>query len=297
VITGVLGILLLEFLGESINTSVSAATALPSLRAAASPARVARHHLVDAKYGTCGVTSRDGMHAAATLRGAHAPRERAVVVAAGEVDAFSGAHGGHRRADPQVLFRIAQEHERSIRAAAAAGRVFRQQGNAVAICVRAGTVGQRAEMILLPRVGDAVAIAVVGEQISHRRAVRAIHGERQLPQGHALIVSHSSHSVGGVFAPNGTFHRSPAHGAGWLASAWASVLQGRLMHSAATGDGEDGFGHWHLSRMRRPYRTRGFLGIQTRHGVPGFDEPSPYDRSPDRPHPSAWSRAAWWRTG
>jgi len=49
------------------------------------------------------------------------------------------------------------------------------------------------------------------------------------------------------------------------------------MHSAATGDGEDGFGHWHLSRMRRPYRTRGFPGIQTRHCVPGFDEPSPWD--------------------
>jgi hypothetical protein len=45
-----------------------------------------------------------------------------------------------------------------------------------------------------------------------------------LTDGVALIVIHISHSVGGVFGPNGTFHRSPAHGAGWLASAWASVL-------------------------------------------------------------------------
>jgi hypothetical protein len=49
------------------------------------------------------------------------------------------------------------------------------------------------------------------------------------------------------------------------------------MHSAATGDEDDGFGHWHLSRMRRPYRTRGFPGIQTRHCVPGFNDPSPWD--------------------
>ena len=90
-------------------------------------------------------------------------------------------------------------------------------------------------------------------------------------RGRTLIGIHISHSVGGVFGPNGTFHRSPAHGAGWLASAWASVLQGRLMHSAATGDEDDGFGHWHLSRMRRPYRTRGFPGIQTRHCVPGLE--------------------------
>jgi hypothetical protein len=45
-----------------------------------------------------------------------------------------------------------------------------------------------------------------------------------LNDGVVLIVIHISHSVGGVFGPNGTFHRSPAHGAGWLASAWASVL-------------------------------------------------------------------------
>ncbi len=49
------------------------------------------------------------------------------------------------------------------------------------------------------------------------------------------------------------------------------------MQSAATGVGDGGFGHWHLSRIRRPYRTRGFQGIPTRHCVPGFDDPSRWD--------------------
>jgi hypothetical protein len=91
-----------------------------------------------------------------------------------------------------------------------------------------------------------------------------------------------SRRVGGVFGPNGTFHPSPARSAGWLAWAWDSVLQGRFMRAAATGVGDDCFGHWHLSRMRRPYRTRGFQGIQTRHSVPGFDDPSRWDEEREK---------------
>jgi hypothetical protein len=48
----------------------------------------------------------------------------------------------------------------------------------------------------------------------------------------------------------------------------AFFLLGRFMQWTAAGVGDGGFGHW------RPFRTRGFQGIPTRHCVPGFDEPS-----------------------
>ncbi len=51
------------------------------------------------------------------------------------------------------------------------------------------------------------------------------------------------------------------------------------MQWAAAGVGDGGFGHWHLSRIRRPYRTGGFQGIPTRHCVPGFNDPSRWDES------------------
>lgn len=43
--------------------------------------------------------------------------------------------------------------------------------------------------------------------------------------GAAQTAARAMHSaVRGVFGPNGTFHQSPAQGAGWLACVWDSVL-------------------------------------------------------------------------
>jgi hypothetical protein len=53
------------------------------------------------------------------------------------------------------------------------------------------------------------------------------------------------------------------------------------MKGAATGVGDGCFGHWHLSRMRRPFRTHGSQGIPTRHRVPGLDDPSRWDEEPE----------------
>jgi hypothetical protein len=45
-----------------------------------------------------------------------------------------------------------------------------------------------------------------------------------------------SRTVGEIFGPNGTFHHSPARSAGFLTGAGNSVLSGRFMQWAATGD-------------------------------------------------------------
>ena len=61
----------------------------------------------------------------------------------------------------------------------------------------------------------------------------------------------------GISGPNGTFHNSPALGAG-LRCAWNFVLQGRLMQGTVARGRRDHFRHWSAPRMRCPCRTRGF---------------------------------------